>query len=48
MKVRRLCQERTIVAVNGLFPGPTINAREGDAVVIRVVNQSPYNMTIHW
>ncbi|CAA6656766.1 unnamed protein product [Spirodela intermedia] len=39
MKIRRLCQERTIVTVNGLFPGPTINAREGDAVVIRVVNQ---------
>ncbi|CAA7392689.1 unnamed protein product [Spirodela intermedia] len=48
MKIRRLCQERTIVTVNGLFPGPTINAREGDAVVIRVVNQSPYNMSIHW
>jgi FtsP/CotA-like multicopper oxidase with cupredoxin domain len=25
-----------------------IEAREGDTVVIHVVNDSPYNVTIHW
>ncbi|XP_078446928.1 laccase-7-like [Wolffia australiana] len=48
MKIQRLCQERTIVAVNGIFPGPTVHAREGDRVAIRVINESPYNMSVHW
>nr|CAB3461896.1 unnamed protein product [Digitaria exilis] len=37
-----------ITAVNGQLPGPTIEAREGDTVVVHLVNESPYNMTIHW
>ncbi|MQL95831.1 hypothetical protein Taro_028498 [Colocasia esculenta] len=48
LTVRKLCQERTIVAVNGRLPGPTIKAHEGDTLIIYVVNESPYNMTIHW
>ncbi|XP_043694918.1 laccase-7-like [Telopea speciosissima] len=48
LTVRRLCQEQTIVAVNGSLPGPTIRVTEGDTLVVHVVNKSPYNLTIHW
>ncbi|CAK9151406.1 unnamed protein product [Ilex paraguariensis] len=44
----RLCQEQVIAAVNGRLPGPTISVREGDTLVVRVYNLSPYNITIHW
>uniref|UniRef100_A0A0E0CA55 Laccase n=1 Tax=Oryza meridionalis TaxID=40149 RepID=A0A0E0CA55_9ORYZ len=46
--VTRLCSSKSIVTVNGQFPGPTVFARERDLVVIRVINHSPYNMSIHW
>lgn len=46
--VSRLCHAKPIVTVNGLFPGPTIYAREGDQVLINVTNHAPYNLTIHW
>jgi len=46
--VTRLCSSKSIVTVNGQFPGPTVFAREGDLVVVRVVNHVPYNMSIHW
>ncbi|KAG2560149.1 laccase-25-like [Panicum virgatum] len=49
LSISQLCQPaRIITAVNGQLPGPTIEAREGDTVVVHLVNQSPYNMTIHW
>ncbi|KAG9133083.1 hypothetical protein Leryth_018657 [Lithospermum erythrorhizon] len=44
----RLCKDQYITVVNGSFPGPTIYAHEGDTLVVHVLNQSPYNMTIHW
>nr|CAB3451094.1 unnamed protein product [Digitaria exilis] len=47
-KVTRLCHEKTILAVNGHFPGPTIYARKGDVVVVNVYNQGNKNITIHW
>ncbi|KAK4392293.1 Laccase-4 [Sesamum angolense] len=34
----RLCSTKSIVTVNGKFPGPTIYAREDDTVLIKVVN----------
>ncbi|KAI4354524.1 hypothetical protein L6164_003377 [Bauhinia variegata] len=46
--VTRLCQTKSIVTVNGQFPGPRIIAREGDRLVIKVVNHVQYNVTIHW
>ncbi|WOL01288.1 hypothetical protein Cni_G10004 [Canna indica] len=46
--VTRLCNTKSIVTINGQFPGPKIVAREGDRVVIRVVNHVPYNVTLHW
>jgi laccase len=34
--------------VNGMFPGPVVNVREGTRIIITVVNQQVYPMTIHW
>ncbi|XP_065634999.1 laccase-7-like [Quercus suber] len=48
LTVQRLCHEQVITTVNGTLPGPVISVREGDDLVIHVVNQSPYNITIHW
>ncbi|EXC14800.1 hypothetical protein L484_009454 [Morus notabilis] len=47
-KVTRLCQTKSIVTVNGQFPGPRIIAREGDTLLIKVANHVPNNITIHW
>ncbi|WVZ73660.1 hypothetical protein U9M48_021944 [Paspalum notatum var. saurae] len=47
-KVTRLCHKKTILAVNGQFPGPTIYARKGDVVVVNVYNQGNKNITVHW
>ncbi|XP_004490661.1 laccase-3-like [Cicer arietinum] len=46
--VKRLCKTRNILTVNGQFPGPTIEARDGDSMVIKVTNAGPYNISIHW
>ncbi|TVU19691.1 hypothetical protein EJB05_35857, partial [Eragrostis curvula] len=46
--VTRLCSTKSIVTVNGQFPGPKVFAREGDHLVVKVVNNVPYNVTIHW
>ncbi|KAK9279569.1 hypothetical protein L1049_013248 [Liquidambar formosana] len=44
----RLCSTKPIVTVNGEFPGPTVSAREGDTVLVKVVNHVKYNISIHW
>ncbi|KAA8519002.1 hypothetical protein F0562_016224 [Nyssa sinensis] len=44
----RLCSTKPIVTVNERFPGPTLYAREGDTVLVKVVNHVKYNVTIHW
>ncbi|KAJ1411261.1 Multicopper oxidase, copper-binding site [Sesbania bispinosa] len=48
ISLQRLCRPQVITAVNRRVPGPTINVREGDTVVVHVVNKSPYNLTLHW
>ncbi|KAG7965034.1 hypothetical protein I3843_09G202700 [Carya illinoinensis] len=44
----RLCSTKPIVTVNGQFPGPILYAREDDNVLVKVVNNVKYNVTIHW
>jgi laccase len=44
----KLCSTKSIVTINGKFPGPTIYAREGDNVNIKLTNHAQYNVTIHW
>ncbi|CAL4962473.1 unnamed protein product [Urochloa decumbens] len=47
--VSRLCHAKSMVTVNGSYPGPTIYAREGDRVVVTVTNRvARHNVTIHW
>ena len=46
--VKRLCNTLNIITVNGQFPGPTLEVREGDTLVVNVVNRAQYNVTIHW
>lgn len=46
--ITRLCSTKPIITVNGKFPGPTLYAREGDKVIVRVVNHVKDNVTIHW
>lgn len=38
---------RNMFKINGGFPGPKLEVTEGDNVEVRVINQSPYNTTIH-
>ncbi|XP_057523131.1 laccase-22-like [Amaranthus tricolor] len=44
----KLCSTKSIATVNGKFPGPTLRAREGDNVLINVINNINSNVTIHW
>ncbi|MCD7454203.1 Lactose Permease [Datura stramonium] len=46
--VTRLCKTKTIVTVNGKFPGPRVVAREGDRLVVKVVNHVSNNVSFHW
>nr|AAB17191.1 laccase [Liriodendron tulipifera] len=46
--VKRLCNRKSILTVNGRFPGPKLVAREGDRVVVEVVNNVQNNVTVHW
>ncbi|KAK9998485.1 hypothetical protein SO802_018088 [Lithocarpus litseifolius] len=46
--VTRLCHTKSIITVNEQFPGPRIVAREGDHLLIKVVNHVQNNISIHW
>ncbi|KAK9167010.1 hypothetical protein Scep_002201 [Stephania cephalantha] len=45
--ISRLCGTKPIVTVNKQFLGPTLYAREGDRVLVKVVNHVKYNLSIH-
>ncbi|ONK60999.1 uncharacterized protein A4U43_C08F24930 [Asparagus officinalis] len=47
-KYTRLCSTKQILTVNRQFPGPTLYARRGDTMVVKVCNLAAYNVTIHW
>lgn len=44
----RLCEKKSILVANGSFPGPTLWAHQGDTLVVTVVNNGNYGVTIHW
>ncbi|KAL5550172.1 hypothetical protein UlMin_000348 [Ulmus minor] len=48
LRVRKLGRDQVITVVNGRLPGPTIVVREGDTLLVHVLNKSPYPITIHW
>ncbi|KAI4352804.1 hypothetical protein L6164_007022 [Bauhinia variegata] len=44
----RLCSNKSILTVNGEFPGPTISAYKNDTIYVNVYNKGKHNITIHW
>ncbi|GLT68508.1 hypothetical protein SLA2020_407300 [Shorea laevis] len=46
--VKRLCRTHSTITVNGQFPGPTLEVRNGDSLVIKVLNSARYNISLHW
>ena len=48
MNITRLCNQYTIITVNGQLPGPTLYVYNGDTVIVNVINNAQYNATIHW
>ncbi|KAK3439620.1 hypothetical protein EUGRSUZ_C04047 [Eucalyptus grandis] len=48
INVTRNCTANTILVVNDSLPGPTVRARKGDLVYVKVHNQGPYGVTLHW
>ncbi|XP_057512270.1 laccase-12-like [Actinidia eriantha] len=46
--VKRLCRIHNRITVNGQYPGPTLEVRDGDTLAIKVMNSARYNVTIHW
>ncbi|KAF5467676.1 hypothetical protein F2P56_011907 [Juglans regia] len=44
----RLCSTKNILTINGKFPGPTLQVRKGETIVVDVHNKGDYNITIHW
>ncbi|KAK7277355.1 hypothetical protein RIF29_18506 [Crotalaria pallida] len=44
----RLCSTKSILTVNGKFPGPIIRAHYGETVYVNVYNKGKYNITLHW
>ncbi|PRQ24593.1 putative laccase [Rosa chinensis] len=44
----RLCNTKSMLVVNGSFPGPVIRVQKGDTVFVNVHNQGDYGVTIHW
>nr|AAS21667.1 multicopper oxidase 3B-I10 splice variant [Phanerodontia chrysosporium] len=39
---------KPMLVVNGMYPGPTIEANQGDRVVVKVTNMLENRTTIHW
>lgn len=48
MMISQLCTNSVIYTVNQQLPGPTIEVNEGDTLVVHVVNDSPYPLSVHW
>ncbi|XP_031375356.1 laccase-15-like [Punica granatum] len=44
----RLCSTKSIMTINGQFPGPTLHVRQGETILVNVYNKAKYNITIHW
>ncbi len=40
--------ESEVWAYNGAIPGPTLELREGDRVIVRFRNELPEDTTVHW
>ncbi|RVW33764.1 Laccase-17 [Vitis vinifera] len=48
VRMTRLCHTKGVITVNGQFPGPLVTVREGDNLLVEVVNHVQNNISIHW
>ncbi|KAF8489093.1 multicopper oxidase 2A [Russula emetica] len=39
---------KTMLVVNGMYPGPTIEVNQGDRLIVKVQNSLPNATSIHW
>jgi laccase len=46
--VKRLCKTVNVAAVNGQLPGPTLEVRDGDTLVVKAINNAKDNISLHW
>ncbi|GLU16438.1 hypothetical protein SLE2022_328720 [Rubroshorea leprosula] len=44
----KFCETRTILTINGTYPGPEIRIQRGQTVRVHVLNKGTYGITIHW
>ncbi|XVE60842.1 hypothetical protein DITRI_Ditri05aG0159200 [Diplodiscus trichospermus] len=44
----KLCSTKSILTVNGSFPGPDIRVRRGDTVFVNVINQGNHAVAMKW
>ncbi|XP_057524932.1 L-ascorbate oxidase-like [Amaranthus tricolor] len=43
------CCKKLVITINGIFPGPTIKAEQGDTIIVEVTNNLfTENLAIHW
>lgn len=43
------CYKKLVITINGRTPGPTIQAQEGDTIIVEVNNKLlTENLAIHW
>ncbi|XP_071722037.1 laccase-6-like [Rutidosis leptorrhynchoides] len=47
-RISKLCNTKDIVTINQMFPGPVVYAQEDDQIIVKVTNETPHNVTIHW
>lgn len=47
-KFTRLCSTKSMLTVNGQFPGPVLRVQKGDTAFVTVQNNGKYGVTIHW
>ncbi|KAK3420054.1 hypothetical protein EUGRSUZ_G00840 [Eucalyptus grandis] len=43
----RLCSSKSMLVVNGSFPGPVIKVQKGDTVYVNVHNRGTSGLTMH-
>ncbi|XP_050269245.1 laccase-14-like isoform X2 [Quercus robur] len=44
----RLCSTKSMLTVDGQFPGPVLRVQKGDTAFVTVQNNGKYGVTIHW
>lgn len=43
------CFKKMVISINGMTPGPQINAKQGDTIIVEVTNRLlTENIAIHW